>query len=197
VGKTGVYEVEVLQVKEKELPAVDDAFAKSYGAENLERLRNGVRADLENELKLTRKRAVREQIVNVLLGRVKCDLPESMVEHETRSVVYDIVRSNQERGVSKEAIDQRKDEIYGFATSSAKDRVKATLIFNRIAGKEGISAGKEDLARRVAQLAAQYQMKPEKMLKELQERGALETIAQEIVTAKVLDFLEQHARVET
>ncbi|HKI69687.1 MAG TPA: trigger factor, partial [Verrucomicrobiae bacterium] len=50
-GKKGVYEVEVVEVKERILPAIDDAFAKSYGAENLEKLREGVRRDLENELK--------------------------------------------------------------------------------------------------------------------------------------------------
>ena len=50
-GKKGVFEVEVVEVKEKVLPAMDDAFAKKYDAENLEKLRAGVRRDLENELK--------------------------------------------------------------------------------------------------------------------------------------------------
>ncbi len=50
-GKKGVYEVEVVEVKEKSLPALDEAFAKAYGAESLEKLRAGVRKDLENELK--------------------------------------------------------------------------------------------------------------------------------------------------
>ncbi len=50
-GKKGVFEVEVVEVKEKILPPIDDELAKKYGAENLEKLRAGVRVDLENELK--------------------------------------------------------------------------------------------------------------------------------------------------
>ena len=49
-GKKGVYEVEVVEVKEKVLPALDENLAKAYGAESLEKLRDGVRKDLENEL---------------------------------------------------------------------------------------------------------------------------------------------------
>src|SRR6185437_2092607 len=60
-GKKGVYEVEVAEVKEKVLPAVDDAFAKSFGAENVEKLREGVRRDLENELNYSQSKNVRNQ----------------------------------------------------------------------------------------------------------------------------------------
>jgi trigger factor len=195
-GKSGVYEVDILQVKEKVLPALDDAFAKSFGAEDFVRLREGVRDDLENELRLTQKRTTRDQIIKVLLGRVQCDLPESLVEQETRGVVLDIVRSNQERGVSKEAIDESKDQIYGYATQSARDRVKARLIFLRIAEKEGIAAGKQEIAGRIAQLAAQRKMTPEAMVKELQERGALEDLRDDILCAKVLDLIEANAKVQ-
>jgi len=124
--------VEVVQVKEKSLPSLDEALAKSFGAENLERLRAGVRTDLENELKLKLKRQVRDQLVATLLGRVNCELPEGLVQNETRSVIFDIVRANQERGIPKEAIDGKKDEIYGVASNSARERVKSMLLLNMI-----------------------------------------------------------------
>jgi len=56
-GQKGVYDVEVVEVKEKVLPAMDDAFAKSFGAENAEKLREGVRRDLENELNYSQNAA--------------------------------------------------------------------------------------------------------------------------------------------
>src|ERR1039457_2199038 len=56
-GKKGSYEVEVTEVKEKVLPALDEALAKAYGAEDLEKLRAGVRRDLENELKFKQDRS--------------------------------------------------------------------------------------------------------------------------------------------
>ncbi len=91
-GKKGVFEVELVEVKEKVPPAIDDAFAKKYDAENVEKLRAGVRRDLENELKYSQARAIRGQIVRGLLERVVFELPESAVAHETRNVVYDLVR---------------------------------------------------------------------------------------------------------
>jgi len=58
-GRKGVFEVEVVEVKEKILPPIDDAFAKKYDAENLAKLREGVHRDLENELKHSQAKAVR------------------------------------------------------------------------------------------------------------------------------------------
>ena len=183
-------------MKVKSLPPLDEAFAKSLGAENLEVLRAGVRTDLENELKLKLKRQVRDQLVATLLGRVNCELPEGLVQNETRSVIYDIVRANQERGVPKEAIDGKKDEIYGLASNSARERVKSMLILNRIAAKEGVKVSREELGQRIYQLAAQHQIKPEKLIKQLQERDGFAQIQEQILISKVLDLIELHAVIE-
>jgi trigger factor len=195
-GKLAVYEVEVLQVKERQLPPIDDAFAKGFKAPDLAALRTGVRLDLENELKAKQKRDTRNQLVAILLGRVDCELPEVLVQHATKSAIQDIVRANHERGVPKEAIDERKDEIYSVANNSARDRVKASIILNRIAEKEGVSATNEEISSQIVYLAAQYRVKPEKLVKQLQERGAIGQIQQQIIESKVLDALELYAVTE-
>jgi trigger factor len=195
-GRQATFEVEVVQVKERRLPELDEAFARSYGAPNLEALREGVRADLARELEHKQNVSVRNQLVRQLLDRVHFDLPESFVTQETRNVVYDIVRENQRRGVTSQAIEQAKDQIYTVATNSAKERVKVGFLLSRIAEKEGITATQEEIHLRVALLAQQYQMKPEKVLRQLQQRDGLAEIAEQIITAKVLDFLAKHARVE-
>jgi trigger factor len=195
-GKKGVYEVEIVQVKERVLPEINDAFANAFGAETLERLREGVRTDLQNELKNKQKNAIRNQLVAEISKRVECELPESVVLSETRNVIYDIVRENQQRGMSKEAIDQKKEEIYSYASTNAKDRVKAAFLLGRIAEKEGITVSKEEITNRVLFLAKQYQMTPEKFIKQLQEKDGIGEIQEQILTAKVLDFLQLHAKVE-
>jgi trigger factor len=195
-GKKGVYEVEIVQVKEKVLPELDEEFAKSFGAESVAKLREGVTTDLQNELSHKIKRSVRDQLVRALLERVQCDLPESVVLNETRNVVYDIVRENQQRGVSREVIDQQKDQIFSVANNSAKERVKVAFILGRIAEKEGITAEKEELTQRILLLAQQYQIKPEQMIKQLRERNGFTEIHEQIISAKVLDFLEMNAKVE-
>jgi trigger factor len=195
-GKKGIYEVEIVQVKERVLPEVNDEFARSYEAENAEKLREGVERDLENELRYKQDTDIRNQLVRALLERVQCELPESVVMNETRSVVYDIVRENQQRGVPREAIDKQKDEIYSYASRSAKERVKAAFLLHRIAEKEGIAATKEEISQRIVALAQQYEIKPEKMLRQLQERNGIADIEEQIITSKALDFLRLHARLE-
>jgi trigger factor len=195
-GKKGVFDVEVVEVKEKALPPVDDAFAKKYGAENLEKLRAGVRHDLENELKYSQTRALRGQIVRGLLDRVNFDLPETAVAHETRNVVYDIVRENSQRGVGRDIIEKQKDEIYSAATRSAKERVKLSFLVQRIAEQENIKVSQEDVLRRAQALAAMYQIPPEKFLKDLQKRNGVMELYDQVAHEKVLAFLEQNAKIE-
>ena len=195
-GRKGMFDVELVEVKEKILPAIDDAFAKKYGAENLEKLRAGVRRDLENELTYSQTRTVRNQIVRGLLDRVNFELPETAVAHETRNVVYDIVRENSQRGVARDAIEKQKDEIYSAATRSAKERVKLAFLVQRIAEKENIKVSQEDILRRAQTLAAMYQIPPDKFLKDLQKRNGVMELYDQVAHEKVLAFLEQNARIE-
>ncbi|HXR46151.1 MAG TPA: trigger factor [Candidatus Limnocylindrales bacterium] len=195
-GRKGIFDVELVEVKEKALPAMDDAFAKKYGAENLEKLREGVRRDLENELKYSQTKAVRNQVVRGLLDRVNFDLPESAVAHETRNVVYDIVRENSQRGVARDAIEKQKDEIYSAATRSAKERVKLAFLIQRIAEQESIKVTQEEVLRRAQTLAAMYQIPPDKFLKDLQKRNGVIELYDQVAQEKVLAFLEQNARIE-
>ncbi len=195
-GKQGVYEVEVVEVKERVLPPIDDAFAKKYDAESLPKLREGVQRDLENELKYSQAKAVRGQIIRALLTAANFDLPETAVAHETRNVVYDIVRENSQRGVARELIEKQKDEIYSAATQSAKERVKLSFLIQRIAEKEGIKVAQDEVLKRVQSLALAYQIPLEKFLKDLQKRNGVPELYDQIAHEKVLAFLEQNARIE-
>ncbi len=195
VGKKGVYEVEVVEVKEKVLPAVDEAFAKSFGAEDLEKLKAGVRTDLENELKHSQTKSVRGQIVKGLLGRVNFDLPESAVANETRNVVYDLVRENTKRGVGRDLIESQKDEIYSIAAQNAKERVKLAFLVQRIAEQEKISVTQEEALQRAQQMAAMYQIPLEKFIQDLQKRNGVNEIFEQLLHEKVFALLETTAIV--
>ena len=194
-GRKGVFEVEVIEVKEKVLPPLDDALAKVYGAENLEKLRSGVRVDLENELKYSQTKAMRSQLVGALLAQANFDLPESAVAHETKNVVYSIVQENTKRGVGRELIEKQKDEIYNAAASSAKDRVKLAFLVQRIAEQEAIKVSQEEVLQRIQSLSAAYQIPPDKFIKDLQKRNGINELYDQITHEKVLTFLENNAKV--
>jgi len=195
-GKKGVYEVELVEAKEKVAPALDEAFAKAYGAESMDKLREGVRADLQNEWNLKQNRSIRKQVVDNLLGRIKCDMPESLLEQETREIVYSIVNDNQQHGISKEALDAQKDAIYTTASSTARDRIKASFAFQRVAEKEGVRVEQVEIARRLQDLAAQYKMPVEKLVKELEKSGGLSGVYAQLLNEKVVDLLVQYAKLE-
>jgi trigger factor len=195
-GKKGVFEVEAVEVKEKILPPVDDALAKKYDAENLDKLRAGVRRDLENELKYSQGKAVRGQIIRALLDRVNFDLPETAVAHETRNVVYDLVRENSQRGVGRETIEKQKEEIYAAATRGAQERVKLAFLIQHIAEKENIKVSQEEVLQQARALASMYQIPLEKFLKDLQKRNGVPELYDQIAREKVLAFLEQNAKIE-
>ena len=195
-GKKGVYEVEIVEVKEKVLPALEDAFAKSYGAESMDKLKEGVRRDLENELNYKQNRNIRNQLIRALLGRVNFDLPETAVARETKNVVYDLVQENAKRGVSRETIEKQKDQIYNAASAGAKDRVKVAFLMQKIAEKEDIKVSQQEIAQRINNLAGMYQIPPEKFAKDLQKRNGLIEIYDQIMNEKVLDMLQQNAKVE-
>ena len=196
-GRKGVYEVELVEVKEKQLPALDDALAKAYDAENLEKLRVGVRRDLENELKYKQTKDTRGQIIRALLERVNFDLPETAVAQQTRNVVYNIVNENAKRGVSRDLIEKEKDSIYAAAAGSAKEQVKLSFLIQRIAEKEDLKVAQEEILKRVQSMAAMYQMPPEKFLKDLQKRNGLVEIYDQLAHEKVMEFLENNAKFET
>jgi trigger factor len=195
-GKQGVYEVDVTEVKQKELPALDDAFAKNYGAEDLGKLREGVRRDLDNELRHKNERSIRNQLIGSLLNRVNFELPESSVAEATRDVVYDIVQENSKRGVSRETIEKEKDKIYSAATHSARERLKAQFLLRKIAEKEDVKVAQEEIVHRISVMASMYQIPAKKFLKDLQQRNGLIEIYDQIMNEKVLALLEQNAKVE-
>jgi trigger factor len=194
-GKKGEYEVEVTQVKEKVLPPLDDALAKTYDAENLEKLQTGVRRDLENELNHKQSKTVRNQLVRTLLDRVNFELPASAVAQETRNVVYDIVQENAKRGVSRDVIEQQKEQIYSAATHGAKERVKVAFLMQKIAEKEDIKVSQEEIAKRIQFLASLYQIPADKFLKDLQKRNGLIEVYDQIMNEKVMDMLQQNAKI--
>jgi trigger factor len=195
-GKKASYDVEVLEVKTKVLPAIDETFAKNFGAENLEKLRAGVRKDLENELSFKQTRDIRNQVIGSLLQRVNFELPATAVAQETRNVVYNIVRENQKRGVSRELIEKQKDQIFSAATNQSKDRLKVAFLLQKIAEKEDIKVSQEEIANRINHLATMYDIPPDKFLKDLQKRNGLIEIYDQVMNEKVLDMLQQQAKIE-
>ena len=152
-------------------------------------------ADLKNELEYSEKQSIRNQCVQKLLDAVSCALPETIVNQATRAVVHNIVQSNHNRGVSKDIIDENKDDIYNNAKSNAEVRVKANYILAQIADKEGIKVTEQELSRQISAMAMQQKIKPQKMADQLKENGGIYEVQEEILNSKVIDLLQEKAKI--
>jgi trigger factor len=197
-GQTIHYVVTLKGIKAKVLPPLDDAFADTIAkGKTVAELREMARDEMGRQKKADGEAAKRATIMRALLAKVECELPQSLVRAKTQNVLNDIVRENQARGVADEVLKENEKELVGTAAASAREQLKGTFVLLRIAEKEGISVKREELFGRVAAMAERYQMTFDKMAKELDKRGALEQIQEELLTAKVLDFLIANASVTT
>ena len=139
--------------------------------------------------------AKRNGVMSALLAKVECELPTAMVRNQTQSILQEIVRENQTRGVAEEVIKEHEKDLVGSAAQSARDRIKGTFVLLRIAEQEKIQVTENELRARINSMARKYQMPFDKMLKELQKRGAIDQISEEILSAKTLDFVAKEATV--
>jgi trigger factor len=198
IGKRIEYTVKVRELKQQVLPPLDDAFAeKVLPGKTLEELRARGRADLEAERAGMIEEAKRRQITSQLVNGTDFDLPLDFVRDETRRIMSDIVRQNQERGISDDQIRGNQSEIGANASVAAQERLKSAFILTRIAEKEGIKPAPAEMTRHLSQMAARHQMSLGKLSELLAERNALGQIEEEVLLAKVLAFISANATVET
>jgi trigger factor len=195
-GKTAQYEVELVDIKIKKAPPIDDAFAQELAKMDLAELKTRIRENLEQEKQNQAGRALRAEVMQKLISAVDFDLPPSAVEEETHAAVYDIVSENQSRGIAANVLEDKKDEIYSNAAKSAKELVKFKFVANRIAEQEKIEVTREQLAQHVGLMAQREGIPIEKMADKIRKNDAFGPITQQILRQRVLDFVLKEAKFE-
>jgi trigger factor len=196
-GKSLHFSVALKGIKTMQLPEVTDEFATQVAdGLTLEKLKETLKAQLAAEKERRLRMLKQNQIIDYLVSRVECELPQSYVKDETRRIMSEIVQQNQLRGISEDVLRENQKNIISAASRNAKERLKANFILANIADKEGIEVSGQDLKERVQMLAHQYRMSFDKMMSELNEKGALGQVRDEVLMGKVLDFLTSNANVE-
>ncbi|GAC1504587.1 MAG: trigger factor [Vulcanimicrobiaceae bacterium] len=197
-GKKAVFTVSVHEVKEVELPAMDDEFAKAVSThQTMDDLTGDIRRRLEAMAQSKARKETGNAIVEKLMAAHEFDLPEVMVEHEIDSLLNDArafaARMNLEweaylRGASKSE-EQLKEE---FRTEAVR-RVKATLLIEAVAKAEGIVATPSDVQTEVGALAQQYGQPPDRVRQALGRN--IGSLMDGIVRSKTVDWLIEHGDV--
>lgn len=194
--KTVVYAVKLHEIKGRELPALDDAFANKLKAGlTLPELQKEIRDYLQQMMDYQFRQKTQAAIVKKLLEQNPCDPPATMVQREVANVLQSVIRENQERGVPEEMIKSHQNELMASAKQSAEEKVKLHFILHEIAEKEKIQITPEELQQEIGRLAQRYRMTVEKLLKELKKNHAFGHVQEDLIFNKTLQWLVDHAMI--
>ena len=198
-GFQGPVEVEVLDVRRKALPPLDDAFARTVSDQpTLEALRAGLRERLAKERAEAEERDLRERVLDAVLSRVTVDLPDSMVVHEIDHMLEDLAGRLRSRGLTLESYlrSQEKDEAAFRADlrPSAERRVRTRLLLDAVARQEGLALTEEEMARAVENLAHESGEDVQKMRAWLAQGDRLAGLREHLLRQKATALLVASAQ---
>ena len=190
-GKTFTYTVKVQAIKQKNLPELNDTFAKELGEfGNLEEVRKRVREGMEAERKHNAEHEAKDKLVAELVKRNDFEIPEALVERQIDLRLERGLRALAAQGMKAEAIKKMDiNRLRAGQRDQALQEVKASLLLDKIAAEEKIEVSDAEIDREVEALALQSKQTVEAIRTRLTRDGALDRIRNRIRSEKTLDFL--------
>jgi trigger factor len=193
-GRDALFIVTVQELRERVLPELDDAFAKDVGDyAGIDDLR----AKVAERVRATKEAAAagrrREAVLGKLLEANPLPVPATMVERRLAALVEDAERYLVMRGVPWEEVEKQRPQIRQDAGPTAERKVRATLLLEAIAEREGVAVTEEDLAAEIARIAASNRLEPAEVRRRLVKNGTLESLRSALREDKALDFLIERA----
>jgi len=198
VGKTYHYAVEVLGIKNKKLPELNDEFAKDVSdAATLDELKTKVRESLEHQRDHKHKELLREKVIAALIKLHDFPVPESLVQHQMDVRLERVVRSLAAQGVDPRAVNVDWVTLRSRQQERASDDVKAELIVDRIASAENIDVTDEEVNHELEHAATHSGESAAAIHARLTKQGTLDRMKAKLRSDKTLDWLAQNSRIRT
>jgi len=197
-GKLFHYSVDVLGIKTKQLPELNDEFAKDVSdATSLEELRTKIKESLEHERDHRQKDLQREKVIGELVKLHDFPVPESLVENQMDVRLERVVRSLAQQGVDPRQVNVDWASLRHRQEERAKEDVKAELVIDRIATEEKIEVTDEELDHEIEHMAGHSGESAEAFRARLTKQGALDRMKAKLRSDKTIDWLAQNASVKT
>jgi trigger factor len=192
--------VKVNSVKVKELPELDDEFAQSASEfDTLGELRAGTRAQLERMRRVGQAGQARERALDTLLARIDIPLPEDLIESEVASRRQALSDRLERQGSTLpeylEATNESAEQLDQQFTADARRSIKAGFVLDKLASQEDLAVDQDELAAYVTEQAYRMGVTPDRLAKELSERGQLAAAAADVLRGKALTLLAERAEV--
>jgi trigger factor len=197
-GKRAEYEVTVLEIKQRVLPPLDDAFAAKWMPDKtLTDLRHALEQQIEHEKGHELERARESQVIKFLSERIDFELPPNLLKTETRHALAELVQRNRERGVPDEMLKEKEEELIRVAGGLAAHRLKTNFILHRVAEQEKIQVTQAEVDERIRHQAMHHNVTPEKMRQEIEKQDGMNGLVEQVLLAKTIDFLGSNATIES
>jgi trigger factor len=197
-GNTYHYSVDVLGIKTKKLPDLNDDFAKDVSdATTLDELNKKIRESLEHQRDHKHKDLLREKVLAEIVKLHDFPVPQALVEHQMDVRLERVVRSLAQQGVDPRAVNIDWVSLRKRNEDRAKDDVKAELIVDRIATAENIDVTEEEVEHELEHLAGHSNESAEAIRARLTKQGTLDRIKAKLRSDKTLDWLAQNAKIST
>ena len=182
-GETAEITVTVLQVKERELPDLDDEFAQMASEfDTLDELRADIVGQVERQKRFAQIGEAREKLSDVLLEAVDVPVPQQLIDDEVHPHL-----ENEQR---------LEDDVHrAEVVESSEKSFKAQLLFDAVAEAEQVQVSQDELAQYLVQGAQQYGMQPQEFVEVLQQNNQLPSMASEVARSKAIGVLLGKVRV--
>ncbi|MBP9562017.1 MAG: trigger factor [Acetoanaerobium sp.] len=199
-GKDAVFTVKVNEIKEKELPELDDEFAKDVSEfDTLEDLKADAKAKLQKTKDEYADRELENKLVKMAAENATVEIPEAMIDSQVENMVYDFEYQLKYQGLDLEnylkftnmSIEGLKEQM----RPDAKSRVLNSLVIEAISKSENIESTEEDLEQELAKMAESYKMEVDK-LKSTLRPSDMDYIKDTVVARKTVEFIKGNANLQ-
>ncbi|MBR6151383.1 MAG: trigger factor [Lachnospiraceae bacterium] len=197
-GKAAVFKCVVKEIKEKELPELDDEFAAEVSEfDTLEEYKADVKKNLEEKKASDAKRAKIDAVVETVINNATMDIPEAMVTTTQRQILDEYAQNMQAQGLSLEqymkytGVDT--ETMMEQLKPQAESRIKGRLVLEAVAKAENITASEEDFEEEVKTMAEAYGIEADKAKELLGENGK-KSVLEDICIKKAQEFLVENAK---
>jgi trigger factor len=196
-GKEIEYTATVTAVRRKELPEVDDEWAKTFGEEvdSVETLRAKLRENLSERARMESEHRLRDEVMGKLIAAHEFEVPESLVKSQARRLLESTVRDMMQRGMDPRNQELDWENLQGMLEAQATEDLRGSILLERIADAEEIEPTDEEIEREIEVIAEGARQSVEQVRAALTKQGGERSIADRLRHRKALDLLIENARV--
>lgn len=197
-GQSVLFRVHVKEIKERELPPLDDDFAKEASEfDSLEEFRAGVREQLEQSLQQQIEGEFRGRVLDEVAKNAEAPVPEPMIEEKAGEMLQSFERSIRQQGLDPQQYYQiagvDPEEMKQRVRPDAEDTVKKELVLDAIARAEGLEAEEETVLHEIGHLAEDSGQSPEQVAQMMRANGTYSMLEEEVVRQKALELIAENA----